>query len=144
MTGGLDISALTGSLGNLGGLMDIGGFMSSFSFGSSESADALVSNTQPAPGYNRTVNRSTVDAAVARIIGNPKVPTPSFGADSLPDQATNTDINYAKTILSNTQPSALSDQLNSVAQAQANSGDIQPLTQEQQQIQALGARLNQG
>ena len=54
-----------GSLGDLGGLFGGGG-------------DSLVSSTQVAAGYSNTVNRATVDAAFVKILGNPKIPQPSF------------------------------------------------------------------
>lgn len=54
-----------GSLGSLGGLFGGGG-------------DSLVSTTKVAAGFTNTVNRSVVDAAVKRIVGNSKVPLPQF------------------------------------------------------------------
>jgi hypothetical protein len=101
-----DLSSLTDSLGSLGDLMGGFGAVASFASafgggGSGESAGSLVSNTQPAPAYNGTVNRSTVDVAVNNILGSAKIPTPSFGLDSvkLPNSAV--DIAYAQNILSN-------------------------------------------
>jgi hypothetical protein len=54
-----------GSLGALGGLFGGGG-------------DELVSSTQVAAGYSNTVNRGTLDVAILKIIGSPKVPLPIF------------------------------------------------------------------
>ena len=125
----------------MGGFGAVASFASAFGGGGSgESPGSLVSNEQPAPAYNGTINRTTVDIAVSKIIGSSKVPTPAFGLDST--AATNKiDIAYAQSLLSNTQSSSLTSQLTAVAAA---NGPLEPLTQEQLQIQALGARLNNG
>jgi hypothetical protein len=91
---GLGNFASLSSLPGLGSLGDIGGL---FGGGS----DGLVSSTQVAAGYNNTVNRSTVDAAFIKILGNPKIPNPVFDYPG-PNSAslnTNTDIAYAETQL---------------------------------------------
>ena len=38
----------------------------------------FASNVQQAEGYTDTVNRETVQSAMSKIIGNPKVPTPTY------------------------------------------------------------------
>jgi hypothetical protein len=60
---------------------------------------SLISGVKQGAGYVNTVNRATVDAAVTRIIGNAKVPTPNY---TLPGSATalnNLDISQAQTLL---------------------------------------------
>jgi hypothetical protein len=85
------------ALASLGNSMDIFGSMSQFSVDFSVfSSDSLVSATKPAAGYSNTVNRSTVDAAVNRILGDAKIPPPSFGKDI---SSAGPDIAQAKNIL---------------------------------------------
>ena len=137
-----DISSLTDSLGSLGDLMGGFGAVASFASafgggGSGESAGSLVSNTQPAPAYNGTINRSTVDVAVNKIIGSAKIPTPSFGLDSVSSANSSVDIDYAKNILSGTTSATLDQQLQNVASA---SGPMAPLTADQLAIQELYSR----
>ena len=76
----------SGSLGQLGGLFSGGG-------------GNLVSGTQIAAGFNNTVKRSTVDSAVTRILGNSKIPTPSFEFPSPSVLAERVDITQAQNIL---------------------------------------------
>ena len=88
-------------LGSLGGSLDIFGKMSSFSVDFSLfSSDSLVSATKVAAGFSNTVNRQTVDAAVARILGNAKIPTPSFEFPSALTAGINADILQAQKKLS--------------------------------------------
>ena len=84
-------------LGSLGGSLDAFGKMSQFSVDFSLfSTDSLVSATKVAAGFSNTVNRQTVDAAVTRILGNAKIPTPSFEFPSLQTASINADIAYAQ------------------------------------------------
>jgi hypothetical protein len=76
----------TGSLSQLGSLFSSGG-------------GNLVSGTQIAAGFNNTVKRSTVDSAVTRILGNGKIPTPSFEFPSPSVLAERLDITQAQNIL---------------------------------------------
>lgn len=88
-------------LGNLGGSLDIFGKMSSFSVDFSLfSSDSLVSATKVAAGFSNTVNRQTVDAAVTRILGNAKIPAPSFEFPSELTAGINADILQAQKKLS--------------------------------------------
>ena len=88
-------------LGNLGGSLDIFGKMSSFSVDFSLfSSDSLVSATKVAAGFSNTVNRQTVDAAVTRLLGNAKIPTPSFEFPSALTAGINADILQAQKKLS--------------------------------------------
>jgi hypothetical protein len=87
-------------LGNLGSSLDIFGKMSSFSVDFSLfSSDSLVSATKVAAGFSNTVNRQTVDAAVSRILGNAKIPTPSFEFPSALTAGINADVAQAQTKL---------------------------------------------
>ena len=67
------LGSLTGALGNLGSFANIGALGSLFGGGGD-----LVSGTTVAGGFNNTVNRNTVDAAFARIVGSNKVPLPIY------------------------------------------------------------------
>jgi hypothetical protein len=64
-------------------LQDIYGKAAQFSLNFSSSnlfggAGDLISGTQLAAGFKNTINRATVDSAVGRILGNPKIPAPTF------------------------------------------------------------------
>jgi hypothetical protein len=84
-------------LASLGGSLDIFGKMSQFSIDFSLfSSDSLVSATKVAAGFSNTVNRQTVDAAVNRILGNAKIPAPSFEFPSVGSSAIAADIKYAQ------------------------------------------------
>lgn len=89
-------------LGGLGGSLDVFGKMSSFSIDFSLfSSDSLVSPTKVAAGYSNTVDRSVVDAAMTRVIGNSKVPTPIFEYPSPGALNVGADINFALNALKN-------------------------------------------
>lgn len=98
------LSGLTGQAqslaASLGGSLDIFGKMGSFSIDFSLfSSDSLVSATKVAAGYSNTVDRQTVDAAVNRILGNPKIPAPQFEFPSPGSLNLGADIQYAKNML---------------------------------------------
>jgi hypothetical protein len=102
-------------LGSLGGTMDIFGKMSSFSVDFSIfSSDSLVSPTKVAAGYSNTVNRSVVDAATTRILGDAKIPIPQFQYPSPGALNVGADINFAQNALK----SLTSPFTNAVVQAQ--------------------------
>lgn len=85
-------------LNNLGNFSSLtGGLSNIFGGGGGD----LVSGTQVAAGFNNTVNRSTVDAAFARIVGNDKVPLPNFQYPSAASLATRLDIQQAQNFLQN-------------------------------------------
>lgn len=92
--------ALTGQLGSLSGVLgnfaNIGAVGSLFGGGGD-----LVSGTAVAGGFNNTVNRSTVDAAFARVIGSNKVPLPVYQYPSLASLGPRLDIQQALNFLSN-------------------------------------------
>lgn len=89
-----NLSGLSGALGNLGGFANIGSVGDLFGGGGD-----LVSGTQVAAGFNNTVNRSTVDAAFARILGSNKVPLPIYQYPSLASLAPRLDIQQAVNFL---------------------------------------------
>ena len=95
--------------------MDIFGKMSSFSVDFSIfSSDSLVSPTKVAAGYSNTVNRSVVDAATTRILGDAKIPIPQFQYPSPGALNVGADINFALNALK----SLTSPFTNVIAQAQ--------------------------
>lgn len=87
------------SVGNLGGALDsIGkGAQMAVNFATSK-LTALVSDKQAGAGFSGTVSRASLDAAVSRVIGNPKIPTPGFGVPG-PDAQNSVDIAQAQSIL---------------------------------------------
>lgn len=85
---------LSGALGNLGSFANIGAVGDLFGGGGD-----LVSGTAVAAGFNNTVNRSTVDAAFARIVGSNKVPLPTYQYPSLASLAPRLDIQQALNFL---------------------------------------------
>lgn len=87
------IGSLTGSLNSFGKMSQFSVDFSVFS------TDSIVSPTKVAAAYSNTVNRQTVDAAVTRILGNPKIPTPSFEFPSELTAGINADIAQAQTKL---------------------------------------------
>jgi hypothetical protein len=99
-----------GSLANLAGLSGVsnllgglGGVTSVFGGGGS-----LVSSTQFAGGFTNTVNRSTVDSAVIRMLGNSKITPPRFEFPSAGSILSSLDIRQAQSILSGIKnPSSL-------------------------------------
>jgi hypothetical protein len=113
LSSSLDIFGKAGSFATnfanpLSGLNNLGNF-SSLTGGISNifgSGGDLVSGTQVAAGFNNTVNRSTVDAAFARIVGNDKVPLPNFQYPSVTSLATRLDIQQAQNFLQNQLGSA--------------------------------------
>ena len=100
--GNLNLGSLTnlaglGNIGNLlGGLGNLGSIGSIFG----GSGSSLVSATQFAAGFTNTVNRATVDSAVTRILGNAKIPSPTFEFPSANSLLAGLDIAQAKNILS--------------------------------------------
>ena len=92
------LSGALGNLGSLGSLANIGSLGSLFGGGG---GGDLVSGTAVAGGFNNTVNRSTVDAAFARIVGSNKVPLPTFQYPSLAAIGSRLDIQQALNFLQN-------------------------------------------
>ena len=114
-------SQAQGLLASLGGNLDIFGKMSNFSIDFSLfSSDSLVSPTKIAAGFSNTVNRQTVDAAMARILGNAKIPVPTFEYPSLGSINLAADIRYAQNKL-NELAGAASGAISSAASGAVNS-----------------------
>ena len=60
----------------------------------------LAGPTKQAAGFSNTVNRSTLDAAVVKILGNSKIPTPIYTLPTARSQAASTNITQAQSFLS--------------------------------------------
>jgi len=90
--GGSSLSSLS-TLGSIPGLGSvIGAFMG---------GGGLAGQTKQAAGFSNTVNRSTVDAAVVKILGSNKIPTPIYTLPTVRSQAAATNIAQAQSFLSN-------------------------------------------
>jgi hypothetical protein len=100
LTAGLT-DQLTGALGSFGSFANLGSIGSLFGGGGD-----LISGTQVAGGFNNTVNRATVDAAFARVVGSDKIPLPTFQYPSLASLAPRLDIQQAQNFLRNLSSSA--------------------------------------
>lgn len=96
LLGGFNLGGLLGGLGNLGGLGGVFG-----------GGGGLVSSVQFAGGFNNTVDRSTVNSATTRILGNSKIPNPAFEYPSVNSTLAGLDITQAKNILSNSRTGAI-------------------------------------
>lgn len=97
--------ALSGALGSLGSFANIGAVADLFGGGGD-----LVSGTAVAGGFNNTVNRATLDAAFARVVGNSKVPLPTYQYPSVASLAPRLDIQQAFSFLGNLQGQAVGAQ----------------------------------
>ena len=103
LTAGLPSLSSLGDIGSLSKLKDLFGSGAGSLLGGTK--DPLVAATSPAPGFNNTVNRATLDTATTRILGSDKIPTPSFDypdPNSLSAKAA-LDIDFAKTKLQELQ-----------------------------------------
>lgn len=89
------LGSLSGALGSLGNFANIGAISGLFGGGGD-----LVSGTTVAAGFNNTVNRATLDAAFARVVGSSKVPLPVYQYPSLAALAPRLDIQQALNFLS--------------------------------------------
>jgi len=90
------LNGALGSLGSLGSFANIGAVGDLFGGGGD-----LVSGTAVAGGFNNTVNRSTLDAAFARVVGSNKVPLPTFQYPSPAALGPRLDIQQAFNFLKN-------------------------------------------
>ena len=104
-----NLGSLSGALGSLGSFASIGAVADLFGGGGD-----LVSGTQVAAGFNNTVNRNTVDAAFARIVGSNKVPLPTYQYPSLTALGPRLDTQQALNFLKG-QATALAGQATSAA-----------------------------
>lgn len=66
----------------------------------------LVSKVEKAPAFTNTVDRKTVDAAVTRVIGSPKISSPTYEIPSAKSLGSIADIEQAKSILAQAGSSA--------------------------------------
>jgi hypothetical protein len=71
-----------------------------------EQMSGLVSRVEKAPAFLNTVDRKTVDAAVTRVIGSPKIASPTYEIPSVASLGTAADIDQAKSILAQAGASA--------------------------------------
>jgi len=63
----------------------------------------MAGQTVHAAGFNNTVNRSTVDSAVVRILGSNKIPSPIYEYPSASSKAQITNVTQAQNVLSGLQ-----------------------------------------
>jgi hypothetical protein len=63
----------------------------------------LISRIQPAAAFSNTVNRSTLDAAVIRVIGSSLIAPPMYALPSIKSLGISADISAATRILSQAQ-----------------------------------------
>ena len=125
---GLASGALTNAQGQLTGALSSAQNLASGSLAQlgslfSSGSGNLVSGTQIAAGFNNTVKRSTVDSAVTRILGNSKIPIPSFEFPSPAVLAQRLDITQAQNILQGLKQQG-SQALNQVTQLQGQATRI--------------------
>ena len=110
---GGSLSSLT-SLANIPGLGSVvGAFMG---------GGGLAGPTKQAAGFSNTVNRSTLDAAVVKILGNSKIPTPIYTVPTAKSQAASTNITQANNVLAGLQGQATSAISSAVNTASADIG----------------------
>jgi hypothetical protein len=89
----------TGGLTSLTSLADIPGLGSIA--GAFMGGGGLAGQTKQAAGFSNTVNRSTLDAAVVKILGSNKIPNPIYALPTARSQAAATNIAQAQSFLSN-------------------------------------------
>ena len=82
----------------------------------------LAGQTKQAAGFSNTVNRSTLDAAVVKILGNSKIPTPIYTVSTAKSQAASTNITQANNVLAGLQGQATSAISSAVNTASADIG----------------------
>ena len=63
----------------------------------------MIAGIQPAAAFSNTVNRSTLDAAVVRVIGSSLINPPMYAMPSVSSLGVSADIGAATRILSQTQ-----------------------------------------
>lgn len=111
----------SGALANVQGLAS--GSLAQFNGLFSGGGGNLISGTQIAAGFSNTVKRSTVNSAVTRILGNSKIPVPSFEFPSPSVLAERLDIAQAQNILQGLQQQG-SQILNQATQLQGQATRI--------------------
>jgi len=103
ITGLLGGGGALSSLSSLGSIPGVGAVLGAFGGGG-----GLSGQTKQAAGFSNTVNRATVDVAVAKILGSNKIPTPIYEYPSIKSQAAATNITQAQNVLSGLQGQATS------------------------------------
>lgn len=131
LTAGIpNLSSLTAGLPNLTNLAGLGNFSSLLNFGSIGSlggalgglfgggGDSLVSSTKVAAGYTNTVDRSVVDSAFVKVLGDAKIPVPMFDFPSASSTSlgASADITAAQNFLQNlrTQGNQVASQVQNI------------------------------
>jgi hypothetical protein len=94
--GGIFGGGSLSQLSTLGSIPGLGSVIGAFMGGG-----GLAGQTKQAAGFSNTVNRSTVDAAVVKILGSNKIPTPIYTLPTVRSQAAATNIAQAQSFLSN-------------------------------------------
>ena len=109
--------AATGLAGSVTSLLnDLGKSVQSAINFADNTLSGLVSGEQPAAGFTNTVNRSTLDAAVVRVIGADKISPPTYEIPSAESLGVSADIAQAKAFLAQAQ-SAVSGAIGQVQSA---------------------------
>ena len=117
LTGLLGGSGALSSLTSLGSIPGLGSVIGAFMGGG-----GLAGPTKQAAGFSNTVNRSTLDAAVVKILGNSKIPTPIYTVSTAKSQAASTNITQANNVLAGLQGQATSAISSAVNTASADIG----------------------
>ena len=113
----LGSSGALSSLTSLGSIPGVGSVIGAFMGGG-----GLAGQTKQAAGFSNTVNRSTLDAAVVKILGNSKIPTPIYTVSTAKSQAASTNITQANNVLAGLQGQATSAISSAVNTASADIG----------------------
>ena len=117
---GLSLLGSSGALSSLTSLANIPGLGSVV--GAFMGGGGLAGPTKQAAGFSNTVNRSTLDAAVVKILGNSKIPTPIYTVPTAKSQADSTNITQANNVLAGLQGQATSAISSAVNTASADIG----------------------
>jgi hypothetical protein len=99
LAGGAEAQLKTALAGPTGAAMAALGKASQMATSTGEQMAGLVSRVEKAPAFLNTVDRKTVDAAVTRVIGSPKISSPTYEIPSVASLGTAADIDQAKSIL---------------------------------------------
>jgi len=120
LAGGAEAQLKTALAGPTGAAMAQLGKASQLATNLGEQLPGLVSRVEKAPAFLNTVDRKTVDAAVTRVIGSPKISSPTYEIPSVASLGTAADIDQAKSILA--QSGASAQELGNQAVAVVGSG----------------------
>jgi hypothetical protein len=99
LAGGAEAQLKTALAGPTGAAMAQLGKASQLATNLGEQLPGLVSRVEKAPAFLNTVDRKTVDAAVTRVIGSPKISSPTYEIPSVASLGTAADIDQAKSLL---------------------------------------------